>query len=152
MGPQRCLGIYVGYNSPFIIKYLEPLTDDQFTTRFADCHFDETTFPSSGKKVKPHEVRLELSWKVNSMSHLDPCTSQSEIEVERITHLQNIANQMPDAFTDAVEITRSYIPVVNTLTRIDVTNEQSIWVAINSSVTRQKHGRPIGGNDTVPRK
>ncbi|KAM1736193.1 hypothetical protein ACFX12_014577 [Malus domestica] len=39
MGPQRRMGIYVGYDSPSIIRYLEPLTGDLFTSRFADCHF-----------------------------------------------------------------------------------------------------------------
>ena len=38
MGPQRRLGIYVGYDSPSIIKYLEPSTCDLFTARFADSH------------------------------------------------------------------------------------------------------------------
>ena len=37
MGPHRKLGIYVGYQSPSIIKYLEPLTGDLFTVRYADC-------------------------------------------------------------------------------------------------------------------
>ena len=40
MGPQRKMGIYVGYDSSSIIWYLEPLTRDLFTARFADCHFD----------------------------------------------------------------------------------------------------------------
>ena len=31
MGPHRKLGIYVGYQSPSIIKYLEPLIGDVFT-------------------------------------------------------------------------------------------------------------------------
>ncbi|KAM2825188.1 hypothetical protein COP1_035011 [Malus domestica] len=54
MGPQRRLGIYVGFDSPFIIKYLEPLTGDMFTARFAECHFDETVFPSlGGEKTVP---------------------------------------------------------------------------------------------------
>ena len=48
MGPQRRLGIYVGYESPSIIKYLEPMTGDLFTARFADCHFDESTFLTLG--------------------------------------------------------------------------------------------------------
>ena len=38
--PQRRLRIYIGLDSPSIIKYLEPLTGDFFTARFADCHFD----------------------------------------------------------------------------------------------------------------
>jgi hypothetical protein len=37
MGPQRRLGMYIGFHSPSTIKYLEPLTGDIFTARFADC-------------------------------------------------------------------------------------------------------------------
>ena len=56
MGPQRRLGVYVGFDSPSIIKYLEPLTDDVFTARFADCHFNESVFPSlGGEKSIPEE-------------------------------------------------------------------------------------------------
>jgi hypothetical protein len=40
MGPQRRLGIYIGFDSLSIIKYLEPLISDSFMTRFADCYFD----------------------------------------------------------------------------------------------------------------
>ena len=46
MRHQRRMGIYVGYDSPSIIRYLEPLTGDLFTAHFADCHFYETVFPS----------------------------------------------------------------------------------------------------------
>ncbi|KAL4025503.1 hypothetical protein IC575_013904 [Cucumis melo] len=42
MEPQIRLGIYVGFESPSIIRYLKPLTGDVFTARFADCHFNET--------------------------------------------------------------------------------------------------------------
>lgn len=57
MGPQRRLGIYIGYDSPSIIRYIEPLTDDTFTARFADCHFDETIFPPLGEGKNVPEVR-----------------------------------------------------------------------------------------------
>ena len=51
MGPQRRLGIYVGYESPSIIRYFELLTGDVFTARFVDCHFNETIFsPLGGRK------------------------------------------------------------------------------------------------------
>ena len=46
MGPQRRLDIYVGFDSPSIIRYLETLTGDMLTARFADCRFDETVFPN----------------------------------------------------------------------------------------------------------
>ena len=48
IGLQRRLEIYVGYNSPSIIRYLEPLTSDLVIARFADCYFDEDNFPSMG--------------------------------------------------------------------------------------------------------
>ena len=48
MCPQRRLGIYVGFGSPSIIRYLEPLKGDVFRARFADCHFNETIFPPLG--------------------------------------------------------------------------------------------------------
>jgi hypothetical protein len=48
MGPQRRLGVYVGFDSPSIIRYLEPMTGDLFKARFADCQFDETVFPALG--------------------------------------------------------------------------------------------------------
>ena len=48
VGPQRRLGIYVEFESPSIIHYLEPLSGDMFTARFADCRFDETVFPKLG--------------------------------------------------------------------------------------------------------
>ena len=48
MGPQRRLGIYVGFEFPSIIKYHEPMTEDSFTTRFAYCLFDGTVFPVLG--------------------------------------------------------------------------------------------------------
>ena len=48
MGPQRRIGIYVGFDSSSIIKYLEPMTGNVFRARFADCHFNETVFPQLG--------------------------------------------------------------------------------------------------------
>ena len=42
---QQRLKIYVGFDSPSIIRYLEPLTKYVFTARFAYCHFNERVFP-----------------------------------------------------------------------------------------------------------
>ena len=116
------MGIYVSYDSPSIICYLEPLTGDLFTARFADCHFDETVFPSLGgdKHANVPVERRELSWYTPTMSHLDPRTAQSETEVRQIIDIQSIAQSMPDAFNDLAKVTRSHIPVANTHARIDV--------------------------------
>ena len=67
MGPQQRLGIYVGYNSPLIIKYLEPLMGDLFTVRFTDCHFDEKNFPSMGNLKASKEEKQ----KKGRQFHLD---------------------------------------------------------------------------------
>ena len=57
-GPQLRLGIYVGFQFASIINYIEPLTWEVFTTRFADCHFDENLFlPLGGDKPIPKEWR-----------------------------------------------------------------------------------------------
>ena len=42
LGLQHRLGIYVGYDSPSIIRHLELLTRDVFTIRFASCYFNES--------------------------------------------------------------------------------------------------------------
>jgi hypothetical protein len=52
------------------------------------------------------------------MQSLDPCTSESELEVWRIIHLQGLANELPDAFTDHKRVTKSYIPTVNVSERV----------------------------------
>lgn len=52
MGPQRRLGIYVSFESPSIIKYLEPFTCDMFIERFVECHFVETVFVRLGGENK----------------------------------------------------------------------------------------------------
>ena len=98
MGPQRRLKIYVGFETPSIIRYLEPLTSDVFTSRFTDCQFNEVIFPTLGGEKK--EGEMDISWNEPSLLHLDPRTKQCESEVQKIVHLQAIANQLPDAFTD----------------------------------------------------
>ena len=58
------------------------------------------------------------------MSHFDPHTNQYELEVQKIIHLQNLANQLPNAFIDTKKVTKSHIPVANAPARIDVLEEQ----------------------------
>ena len=55
MGPHQKLGIYVAYETPSIIKYLEPMTGDLHMARYADCVFDEDHFPALGGDRHPEE-------------------------------------------------------------------------------------------------
>ena len=61
IGPQRSLKIYVSFDSPSIIKYLETLTGDFFIVSFANCHFNESVFPPlGGEKSVPKERDKKL--------------------------------------------------------------------------------------------
>ncbi|KAJ9535920.1 hypothetical protein OSB04_un000919 [Centaurea solstitialis] len=150
MGPQRRLGIYVGYESASIIKYLETLTGDLFTARFADCHFDESEFPALGGGTKQLDNQSKISWSELSLSHLDPRTKECELEVQRIIHLQGLANQLPDTFTDPKRVTKSHVPAANAPIKIDVPEGQNNMS--NESRARLKRGRPLGSKDKNPRK
>ena len=119
MGLQRRLKIYTGFDSPSIIRYLEPLTSDVFKARFEDCHFNETIFPPLGGEKFLLEALREITQNVSTLSHLDP-HAKCELEVQRIIHLQGIANQLSDVFTDNKKIVKSHIPATNTLARIEV--------------------------------
>jgi hypothetical protein len=103
MGPQRRLGIYVGFVFISIIRYLEPPSGDMFTARFADCHFDESVFPPLGGGNILQKNFSKISWRASNLSSFDPHSKQCELEVQRIIHLQNVANQIPDAFTDTIK-------------------------------------------------
>lgn len=118
MDPQRRMGIYVGYKSPSIVKYLEPSTGDLFTARFNDFHFDESIFPTLGGEIK--KLENKISWIELSLSVLDPHSTQCELEVKKIIHLQNVANQLPDAFTDPKRVTKSNVPSLIAPVRIDI--------------------------------
>ena len=78
---------------------------------FADCHFDESKFSTLGGENK--FPKKELNWNTSSLMHLDPRSGQCEIKVQKIIHLQRIANELPDAFFDTKRITKSYIPAKN---------------------------------------
>ena len=145
MGPQRGLGIYTGFDDPFIIRYLEHLIGDVFMAHFEDCHFNETIFPPLGGEKSLPEAQCEITWNVLMLSHLDPRTNQCELEVQRIIYLQRVANQLLDVFTDNKKIVKSHIPAVNTPARIEVPVGQSVNTAANESKPHLKRGRPIQG-------
>ena len=62
--------------------------------------------------------------------------------------MQNLANQLPDAFINTKKMTKLYIPTTNTPTRIDV----HVGQLTNESKIRLKRGKPVGSNDVTPRK
>ena len=63
---------------------------------------------------------MDISWNEPSLLYLDPYKKQCELEVQKIVHLQVIANQLRDAFTDTKRVTKSYIPAVNAPAHIEI--------------------------------
>ena len=100
------------------------MTRDVFRARFADCHFNETVFPQLGGEKSIAEGRHEITWNASTLSHLDQRTNQCELEVQMIIHLQNLANQLPDAFVDTKKVTKSHIPAANVTAQVDITEGQ----------------------------
>ena len=122
MGPHRKLGIYVGYSSLSIIKYLEPLIGDLFTTWFVDCIFNEDHFLTLGGELYQKECQ-EIDWNAEGISFSDPRTIETELQVQRIIDLQNIVNNLPDAFSNYKGVTKSLHPTRNVPQRVEVPNK-----------------------------
>ena len=71
--------------------------------------------------------------------------------MQKIVHLQTIANQLPDAFTDTKRVTKSYIPAANAPARIEIPEIKPEAKETHEFKTHQKRGRPIGSKDKNPR-
>ena len=112
----------------------------------SDYHFNETIFsPLGGEELVPEE-RREIIQNALTLTHLDSRTNQCELEVQKIIHLQNLANQLPDTFINTKKVTKSYILVANTLAWIDV----PIGQLTNESKIRLKCSRLVGSKDVTP--
>ena len=75
-------------------------------TRCANYHFNQTIFSPLGVEESIPEEQREIIWNALTLTHFDPYTNQCELEVQRITHLQNLANQLQDAFIDTKKVTK----------------------------------------------
>ncbi|KAL0391165.1 UNVERIFIED_CONTAM: hypothetical protein Scaly_0473600 [Sesamum calycinum] len=83
---------------------------------------------------------------------LDPRTNDSELEVQRIIHLQSVANRLLDAFIDTKKVTKSHIPAENVPARLEVPEATLTQSKASESQIRRKRGRPLGSKDANPQK
>jgi hypothetical protein len=81
MSPHRRMGIYVGFQFPSILKYLEPLTGDLFTTRFVDCIFNEDYFLALGGDNKFINDGREIDWDDKSILSSDPRIKETKLQI-----------------------------------------------------------------------
>jgi hypothetical protein len=98
----------VGYHSLSIIKYLEPLTEDLFSARYADCIFNKDLFLTLGRDYKYHSICQAINWDHKSIISFDPRFKKTiKLQVQKIINLQNIVNNLTNAFTDYKGVTKS---------------------------------------------
>ena len=99
--------------------------------RFADCHFDESIFPTlGGEKTKSAGKIYQYELLV---SNFDP---------QKIIYLQIFTNQLPDAFTDSKKVTKTNVSAANAPIKVDVPVGQT-----NEIIARMKRGRPVGSKE-----
>ena len=65
--------------------------------------------------------------------------------------MQNIANEIPDVFTDTKKVTKSNIPAANAPARIEIAKAPLKGRQLEKK-PRQKRGRPIDTKDSAHRK
>jgi hypothetical protein len=71
----------VRYHSPSIIEYLESLTGDLLTVRYADCIFSEDHFLALVGEHNYHSECQEINWDNKFILSLDPHTKETELQV-----------------------------------------------------------------------
>jgi hypothetical protein len=105
---HRVEGIYVGFDSPSIIRYLNPATGIIHKARFQNSKFDENKFPSvvATKPSPPLEFWAPETFTQNP----DPRTALADTEVKKILDLKALAERLPDGFTNILRITRNPLP------------------------------------------
>ena len=107
MTPHRIRGIYLGYDSPSIIRYKLPQSDDIYKARFQNCKFIENKFPGS-------QTQTNQTLKFKDLETLtlnpDPRTTLADSEVIKLLHLQHLAENIPDGFHSRPRIVRSPVP------------------------------------------
>ena len=106
--PHRKEGIYVGFHSPSIIRYLVPNTRIFLKAQFQNCRFIENVFP----KVTTPESDQPLTFRAPETLTMNPKfpTSLPETEVTKMLHLKSLAEQIPDGFASGPRIIRNPIP------------------------------------------
>ena len=106
--PHRQRAIYLGFDSPSVIRYKLIGSDDIYKARFQNCKFIETKFPSS--KAKVDHSKLIFKSEETLTLNPDPRTALADAEVRKLIHLQALAEKIPDGFHSGPRIIRSPVP------------------------------------------
>ncbi len=81
--------------------------------------------------------KQEINWNTQCVPGSDPRTSETELQVQKIIHLQRLANELPDAFTNYKGVTKSFIPARNAPERVEVPNKATQLLERRSMVNKR---------------
>ena len=105
IGRHRLEGIYVGFDSPNIIRYILPSTSILHKARFQNCQFDESKFPTIASSQPPTTLDF---WALETFTmNPDPRTALADTEVKKLLDLQILAEHLLDGFSNTLHITRN---------------------------------------------
>ena len=106
---RHCLeGIYVGFDSPSIIRYILPTTSILHKARFQNYQFDESKFPTIASSQPLATLDF---WALETFTmNPDPRTALANTEVKKLLDLQILAECLPNGFSDTPHITRNPLP------------------------------------------
>jgi hypothetical protein len=124
---------------------------DLFMTWYADCIFNDDHFLTLGEEFKYHTKCQEINWDDKSSISPYPHTQETELQVQKIIDLQNVANNVPDAFTDYKCVMKSWNLVVNVPERVEIPKKttQALSTLKRGSATTTKKDN---ASDKQPRK
>jgi hypothetical protein len=88
--------------------------------QFIDCIFNKDHFSVLGENNKFINDDQKIDWDDKSILSSDPGTMETKLQVQKILELQQIASNLPNAFTDYKCVTTSLDPVVNAPCRVEV--------------------------------
>ena len=116
IGAHRQHGVYVGFDSFSIIRYLNSTTGNLYKAIFANCRFIETKFPPLPSTT--HPTPLNFCAPETLTMNPNPSISLANTEVTKLLNLRNLAENTPDRFSTQPRIIRNPIPGTNnTLSR-----------------------------------
>jgi hypothetical protein len=67
-----------------------------------------------------------MNWDDKSIISSYPRTQETELQVQKIINLQNVVNNLPDAFTDYNGVIKSWNPTVNAPERVEIPKKTTL--------------------------
>lgn len=93
---HREKAVYLGYDSPSIIRYMLPGNTTIHKAQFEKCRFIENSFPAAIDLNTQSPLNFRAIETLTS--NPDPRTFLSETEVKKMLNLRNLTERLPDRF------------------------------------------------------